>query len=77
MKHCLDRENGCNPYGDACSCGCNICLNIKASKIPEVSHREIYMKTCDMMYTHYAILNIVDIETALGIIRGVLENNNK
>uniref|UniRef100_A0A6H1ZDK3 Uncharacterized protein n=1 Tax=viral metagenome TaxID=1070528 RepID=A0A6H1ZDK3_9ZZZZ len=35
MKHCLDRENGCNPYGDSCSCGCNICL-----KIPEPKYSE-------------------------------------
>lgn len=46
----------------------------KANNIPAVSRREIYMKICDMVYTHYAILNIVDIETALGIIRGVLED---
>jgi hypothetical protein len=46
----------------------------KANNIPAVSRREIYKKTCEMMYDHYSILHIVDIETALGIIRGVLED---
>jgi hypothetical protein len=30
-----------------------------------------------MMYTHYAILRIVDIDTAMKIIRGVLEEPNE
>ena len=48
-------------------------LDEEAKKIPEVSNRELYMRTCDMMYSHYRILKIVDIETALRIIRGTLE----
>ena len=51
---------------------CNACA---AKKIPEVSRRSIYMKTCEMMYDHHTILNIVDIETALNIIKGVLQRN--
>lgn len=40
MKHCLDRENGCNPYGDACSCGCNICMRIPQMEIEIVQGKE-------------------------------------
>ena len=49
-------------------------LDEEAKKIPAICNRELYMKTCDMMFTHYRILRIIDIETALRIIRGVLEN---
>ena len=41
--------------------------------IKQVSDRELYMKTCDLMYTHYRILGIIDAETAIRIIKGVLE----
>ena len=42
-------------------------------KIPEVKNRDIFIKTCEMMFSHYRILKIVDIETAMKIIRGTLE----
>lgn len=45
----------------------------KLKTIPEVANREIFIKTCEMMFTHYRILGIVDIQTAMNIIRGTLE----
>jgi hypothetical protein len=45
-----------------------------ANKIPEVRNRELFIKTCDLMFSHYRILKIVDLETALQIIKGVLKN---
>lgn len=42
-------------------------------EIPAVKNRELFIKTCDLMYSHYRILQIVDIDTAINIIKGVLK----
>jgi hypothetical protein len=44
----------------------------KAMEIPEVRNRELFIKTCDLMFSHYRILEIVDLQTAMKIIEGVL-----
>ena len=78
------RQDDCPMIGRMCQCSGKsgeVCFHEKplkeldeeAKKIPAVSHRELYMRTCDMMYSHYKILHIVDFETALRIIRRVLD----
>lgn len=44
-----------------------------SDKIPAINRREIFMRTCELMYSHYNILNIVDLKTALKIIEGTLD----
>lgn len=66
MKQCLIQScKGKDNCLEHCPCDCHI--------PQEVKNRELFMKTCDLMFSHYRILDIVDLETAMKIIEGVLK----